>query len=262
VSRAEAVDSPGVRTALRTAAIDLYYHSIRLVPANLAWAGVAMAGLFAASWGAPVVALVALPCLALPLVGIGRLAGHIARRQEVVLTDAVTAARSLAVPALVAGGIMVGAVAVLGTNLVAGLGRGDLIGVALATLAGWGLVALWLAAFPFWVLLADPARADWPPLDVARLAVVLLLERPGRMVGLGVALAAILAVGTVLVAALLTVAVAYAALATAHVVLPVADRSVARLSGFPPVRIDPHAGDEAVDTVEDQRDQPEEAPAR
>ncbi len=168
---------------------------------------------------------------------------------------------ALAVPALIAGALMVAAVAILGTNLLAGLARGDLIGVAIATLAGWGLLALWLLAFPFWVLLADPARVDWPPLEVARAAAVLLLERPGRMVGLGLALAAILAVGTVLVAALLTVAVAYAALATAHVVLPAADRSAARL-GFPPLRVDGPAADMAVDAVEDQRDLPEEAAAR
>ena len=110
--------------------------------------------------------------------------------------------------------------------MVLALSTGSPLALALGVLAGWGLVAMWLAALPFWVLLADPHRRDRTVTEAARLAAGLLLVRPLRMLGLSVVVTTVLAVSTVLMAALLTVGVAYAALMTARVVLPAADQLV------------------------------------
>jgi hypothetical protein len=219
----------GVRAAARLALFDLYHHSIRLVPANLAWAVGFAVLLSAVALGAPLVALIGAPLLALPLVAIARLAGSIVRGEDVVLSDAWHAARELAVPAVVSGTLITIATLVLVSNVRLALLTGTPPSLAVGVAAGWGLVALWLVVLPFWVLLADPARVDRGPLAAARLAAGLLLVAPGRLLGLGLVVTTVLVVGTVLVAAVLTVAVAYAALVTARVVLPAADR----LAGSP-----------------------------
>ena len=144
-------------------------------------------------------------------------------------SDAWHAARDLAKPALLSGVLITAATLVLVSNLRLALVAGTPPSLALGVGAGWGLVALWLIVLPFWVLLADPARAGRGALVAAREAVVLLLLAPGRLLAIAVLVTAVLIAGTVLVAAVLTVAVAYAALVTARVVLPAADR----LAGSP-----------------------------
>ncbi len=131
------------------------------------------------------------------------------------------------------------ATAVLGTNLAVGLATGTPVGLTLAVLAGWGLVGLWLTGLPFWILLGDSARAAWPAKDVLRLTGLLLLARPLLLVGLGLATAVILVVRAILGAALLIVSVAYAALVTAHVILPAADRLSAQSSSLPALPLEP-----------------------
>ena len=212
-----------MRAAARLALGDLYYHSIRLVPANLAW-GLAFIGV---AWTAvsigPVVALVLAPLLAFPLIATARLAGLIVRGRDVVLADAWTAVRDRPVRTLVAGTGVTVVIVVLAVNVVIGATLGSPIGLSLAVLAGWGLLAAWLTGLPFFVILADPLRPDIAVADAARLAAGLLLVRPGRVLALHLVLALVLAVSTVLMAALLTVGVAYAALLTARIVLPAAD---------------------------------------
>jgi hypothetical protein len=224
-----AARAPGIGSAVRRAVADLYFHSIRLVPANLAWGLglIVILGLIAAGAVLPAVALA--PLLALPLVAIARLAGEIARSEEVVLSDAWHAVRELAWPALAAGAIAIGATLVLLSNVRLGLTSGTVPAMAMAVGAGWGLVALWLVAFPFWILLADPARRGRGALMAARESAGLLLVEPARLLGLALVVTVVIVVGSVLVAAVLAVAVAYAALVTARVVLPVADR----LAGSP-----------------------------
>jgi hypothetical protein len=235
---AEALRDTGLGGALRAGAVDLYYHSIRMVPANLAW-GLGFAGVLFVAVSLGPVALLGAPLLALPLVGVARLAGLIARHEEVVLSDAWAAARDLAGPALIAGSLGVGATAALTTNIAVGVANATPLGLSLAVLAAWGLVGLGLLAFPFWVLLGDPARAAWSVIDVGRLTGMLLLVHPLRLVGLGMVVAAALLIGAILVAALLTVAVAYAALVTAHRILPAADRLSAGTPTFPPLALAP-----------------------
>lgn len=225
--------APGLGQALRDAAVDLYYHSIRLVPANLAWGAALVLVLVLASQGAWLLAILVSPLLPLALVGVARLAGLIVRGEEVVLSDAWVAARERARPVVLVGLVSVAATTVLATNVAVGLATRTPVGLTLAVLAGWGLVALWLTSLPFWILLADPARALWPTADVMRMTGLLLLARPPLLVGLGLAAALVLVASAILVAALLIVAVAYAALVTAHVILPAADRLSAQSSSFP-----------------------------
>lgn len=236
---ADAPRASGLGRALRDAAVDLYYHSIRLVPANLAWGAALVLTLLLASQGAWLLALLASTLPTIALVGVARLAGLIVRGEEVVLSDASTAARDRARPAVPMGLLIVAATAVLVTNVAVGLATGGPIGLALAVLAGWGLIALWLTSLPFWILLADPARTAWSAADVLRLTGLLLVARPLLLVGLGLASALVLAVSAILMAALLIVSVAYAALVTAHVILPAADRLSAQSSSFPELPVEP-----------------------
>lgn len=225
--------------ALKAAGLALYQHSIRLVPLNLAWGLGLLVVLGIGLLGNPVVGLLLAPVLGLPLIGLARLAGHLARGRDVVLSDATQAIRSRGGAALVTAAGFVAAAAILGANLAGGILAGGPPGWALATLAGWGLLMLALAGFPFWALLGDPARAAWRVRDVARLTGLLVLAVPGRLALLAIALAAIVTIGTLLLAAILTLGVAYASLATAFAVLPTADRLTARLGGLPPLAEEP-----------------------
>jgi hypothetical protein len=231
--------APGLGQAMRDAAVDLYYHSIRLVPANMVW-GAALVLVFVFVWqGAWLPAFLASPLLTLALVGVARLAGLIVRKEEVVLSDAWSAARERLRPAVVVGLLSVAATVVLGSNVVVGVATGTPFGYLLAVFAAWGLVALWFTSLPFWILLADPARSAWSAAEVVRLTALLLLARPLLLVGLGLASSAVLLVSAILVAVLPIVSVAYAALVTAHVILPAADVVSAQSSSFPALPVEP-----------------------
>lgn len=213
-----------MRAAVRLAASDLYYHSIRLVPANLAWGLALLVVGWVAVTVSPALALVIAPLLGYPLLAVARLAGLIVRGHDVVLSDAWDVVRQRPGRTLFAGVAMEAIVLVLVGNAAIGLMTGSPFGLGLAILAGWGLLAVVLTALPFWLILADPERPAIGVVEAARLAVGLLLVRPGRLLGLTVVLVVVLGIATVLMAALLTVGVAYAALLTARSVLPAADQ--------------------------------------
>ena len=141
-------------------------------------------------------ALLASPLLTLALVGVGRLAGHIVRGEEVVFSDALRGPLASGLGRRSSWVSSAWAVtAILGTNIVVGLATGTPMGFALAALAAWGLVGpVAERAFPFWILLADPVRTAWSAADVIRLAALLLLARPLLLVGLGAASALVLVV--------------------------------------------------------------------
>jgi hypothetical protein len=216
--------APGIREACRLALADLYHHSIRLVAVNLVWGLGLLLLLGIATAGAPLLALVASPVLALPLVGMARLAGEIVRGRDVVLSDAWWAIRALAGRALAAGALIGAGGVVLLANIGIGLTAPGAPSLALAVAAAWGLLALVLVALPFWVLLADPAREGRGIAGAAREVTTLLLVEPTRLLALTLVVGAVVVVGTALVAAILTVGVAYAVLVTARVVVPAADR--------------------------------------
>lgn len=227
MSRAEPLprrSGAGLRSALKAAAVDFYYQSIRLVPANVLW-GVTLLGLLAlAIGGGPLVPLVAAPLLAIPYVGVARLAVLTVRGRDVVLSDVWRAYREFGLVALGLGAVLTLASVLLASNVVIGASQAGLVGWAFATLAGAGLVAIWVLSFPLWLLLVDPERSERRRRDRLRLAVLLVLAAPGRTALLALVLAVLLALSTVAFAALLTISVAYANLVAARYLLPLADR--------------------------------------
>lgn len=222
--------APRLGRSLRDAAVDLYFNSWRLVPANLAWTAILVTVLvIGASLSA--LALLLVPLLALPTVGIYRMAALIVRGEPVALSDGFAAWRHLGGPALLVGCALLALGAMFSFNIALGLLRADIAGWTLATLAGWGLVALALAACVVWPLLVDPRREALPARTRVRLALLLVLAHPIRVGLLAVVLGLLLAVSTVATPALMTISVAYVALVATRYVLPAADRLEARLEG-------------------------------
>jgi hypothetical protein len=220
--------APTLRGAIRAAAVDFYYNSWRLVPANVLWAlGLGILYVVFLFW--PFGALLLLPVLALPTVGLYRMAALIVRGESVSFWDGVGAWRQYMAPALSAGIAVVLGATVFTVNLFGGLASGDPIGLAFATFAGWGLLVTALLAVCFWPLLVDPRREGWGARRTLRLAGYLVIAHPLRIVGLVVATGILLVVSTVAFAALVTISVALAALFASHFVLASADRLEARL---------------------------------
>ena len=210
------------------AAEDGYYHSWRLVPANVVWSVVALLIAGLAVIVPPAILLV--PLLALPTAGIFRVTTRIVRGEAVSFWDAIDAWRTNALTTIAIGAGFVATTFVLGFNVVSGLASGSPLGWGLATLAGWGLLAAWLLAWTSWPILADPARAEQPVMARLRLAGLLVLAHPVRIGLLGIVLGLFLAVSTVAVVALATISVAFSALVASRFVLPAADRLEAQVA--------------------------------
>jgi hypothetical protein len=223
----ERLSLPG---AIRRAFLDFFYNSIRLVPANVLW-GLVLIGL---GWVAILVgfwlAILGLPLLGLPLVGIYRLAGHITRGEEVVLSDVVAAARQQFLPALGFAAAVVWGMLLLAFNVTAGLASSSPLGYVIAIPAGWGFVALAIFSVVAWPVLADPARTGEPARQRLRLAGYLVLAAPLRMTALAVVAVALWVVSTIAFAALVTITVAFVACLSCRVVLPDADGLADRLA--------------------------------
>ena len=224
---------PRLGGAVRLALTDFYFNSVRLVAANVVW-GAAVAGVALAWLAWPLAGLVLTPLLALPTVGVFRLAGRIVRTDgHVSFRDALAAFRDYARPALVLGLASVAAGVVLGTNAIVGLTQSEPIGWIIGTFAAWGLVVLWCGAIVAWPLVVDPQRAGYSLARRLRLVGLLLLAFPGRFAMLGIAILLIAAVSTILVAAILTIGLSFIALLTCRYVYAVADRFEARLVDGP-----------------------------
>lgn len=236
MSRAEPLPARaggGIGSALRAAAVDFYYQSIRLVPANVVW-GVVFLGVLVVGLGSgPLVTLIVVPLLAIPYVGIVRLGALTARGRDVVLSDVWRAYRRFGVAALALGAGETLLAALLASNVIVGVNIGGPLGWVFATLAVSGLIAMWVVGFPLWVLLVDPDREGRPIRARLRLAVLLAIAAPGRLGALALVLTVVLAVSTVAFAALLTISVAYASIVAARYILPLADRFDAWLETRP-----------------------------
>ena len=229
---------PTLRGAIREALSDLYYHSWRLVPANVVWSLTAVAALAAVAL-VPI-GLLAVPLLGLPTAGLFRMAGRIARGQAVSFWDAAAAWRTERVWTLALSSGLVIAALVLTLNTLTGILSASVAGWAIATLAYWGLVVGWIFAWTAWPLLTDPARQAWPARERLRLAALLTLAHPLRLGAMSLALFVLLLASAVAIVAILTVSVAIAALVAARYVLPAADRldetlGVSARRGLPPV---------------------------
>jgi hypothetical protein len=214
----------GLAAAFRAAATDFYYQSIRLVPANLLWGLAFLAWLVITVSTGPLVTLATAPLVAVPWVGVVRLAALTARGQDVVLSDVGTAIRRFGLVAVASGALLALAVAILASNAYLGANLGGPVGWVLTTLSLTGLFALWVLSWPFWVLLVDPEREDRPLRSRARIAALLVVAAPGRLAWLSLLLAVLLLVSTVAFVAVLTIAPAYAALVSARYCLPLSDR--------------------------------------
>jgi hypothetical protein len=234
VSRAEALavastdgrrpKNPGVGASFRAAAVDFYYQSIRLVPANVAWGLTLLAWLAFGLGTGPLIALVTAPLLAVPYVAIARLAALTARGRDVVLSDATDAVRRYGLVALAAGALATLAFAILASNVIVGANLEGPVGWVLSTLAAAGLIGLWVYSVPFWVLLVDPDRDDQPVRAKVRLAALLMVAAPGRLSWLAFLLFVVLVVSTIAIVALLTIAPAYGLLVAGRYALPLSDR--------------------------------------
>jgi hypothetical protein len=216
-------EAPTIGRATRTALSDFYFNSWRLVPANLIWGAGALLVIGLVFAYLPL-APVAFILLALPTAGIFRMAALIARGQPVAFSDSLAAWRSFFWPALAMGIVVGGGTTVLTINAVVGLGSLDPLGWGFATLALWGLLALWAVALALWPLLVDPLRDGQPLGERLRVAATLILAAPLRYALLMLGLWFLVLASTIMFAALVTVTISFAALVMSNYALPLADR--------------------------------------
>jgi hypothetical protein len=212
----------GVRPAIRASLTDFYFNSWRLAPANVLWALTLLLVAGGALVWLPLA--LALPVLGLPTVGLYRIAGRIVRGEAAAFGDLLAGVRERGRSALVvaAGAFLLGTT--FTTNVILGREAGGPAGWLFSVLALDADIILVAFLVVGWPLLADPRRADLGLGRLARLAVLVALARPGRILALTVLVAAVLVLSTILLAALVMVAVAFVALVTTRVVLPIADR--------------------------------------
>jgi hypothetical protein len=215
--------------ALRTAGVDFYYHSLQLVAINLVWGVWLMVTLLVVPVWLPGALVLAIG-LALPTVGVFRLAALIARKEASAFSDGVEAMRRFAVATLVGGAAVLLVGGILVADLALGLQSGDVVGIALSTLSFWGLVIGGLVVICWWPLLVDPEREGRGGRGALRSAVTLALAHPFRIGGLALVLAVVLVISTVAFAALVTISLSFCALAACHYVLPAIDRLEAQLA--------------------------------
>jgi uncharacterized membrane protein YesL len=216
-------DPPRLWTAMRTALVDFYFNSWRLVPANGVW-GIGLLLAIGAFFVLPAAAPGVIVALAIPTAGIFRMAALIVRGRSVAFSDALAAWRTFLRPALVTGLALTGVTLVLGFNLIAGLLSQEPLLWLIGTLAGWGLLAAWIVALPFWALLTDPVREEEPLTARLRLAVLLAFVSPLRFGALALVMLVVLIASAIFFAALLTISIAFIALVVTRYTLPAADR--------------------------------------
>ena len=213
---------PSLLGSVRASLTDYLENAWRLVVPNLVW-GALLALTLAATSVSPFAWLLA-PLLAVPAIGIFRVAALIVRREPVSTLDAFTAWARFGVRALVAGTLTLGLGAVFVVNIVTGLQGAGLLGWVFATFAGWGLIAVLVVTTVVWPLLVDPRRDALGLRGGLRLASLLALAFPLRFGALTLVLAAFVAASTFAVVMLLTIAIGLSALVACHYVLPAADR--------------------------------------
>jgi hypothetical protein len=215
-------DRPSIVGSLRVAASDFFFNSWRLVPANAIWGALFIALLIATALFPPLILLA--PILAIPVAGIYSLSALIARSEPVDFADALRGMRRFAGTALLIGIAATLALLVFGVNIAIGLQSGDIAGGVFAMLAGYAIVGILMYLVALWPIVVDPLRDGTRLRDRARLALLVVAARPGRMLGLTVVMAVFLVISTALFAVLLTASIAYLALVTTRYVLPAADR--------------------------------------
>jgi len=212
--------------AIRQAAIDFYFNSLRFVPANAAWALGALVVLFLAVAWPPAIVLAVL--LGIPVAGLHRMAALLARGEATSLSDFVDGMRRFGVAAT---GVAAGAAIlafVLTTNMIVGFGSGEPLGWFLGATALYGDIALAMFLVATWPILVDPRHESTRLRRRLQLAGLIVIGRPGRLFLLTAIVIAVLLASVVILAGIVLVGVAYVSLLATRWVLPVADELEAR----------------------------------
>jgi hypothetical protein len=212
--------------ALRLAASDFYFNSLRFVPANVAWALVLLGTFFAAITWPPAVALVVLT--AVPLAGLHRMAALLARDEPAGFSDFVDGMRKFGRQAIAIGAGLAILAAVLVFNVITGFGGGGPLGWFLGATALWGLVGLAMYTVAIWPVLVDPGHAGATLRRRMQLAGFVVIGRPGRLFVLTILIAAIIVASTVVLGLVILAAIAYVSLLATRWVLPSVDALEAR----------------------------------
>lgn len=226
--------APSVRQAIRLAASDFYFNSLRFVPANVAWALVVVGALFAASLWAPAVALLVLASM--PLAGMHRLAALLVRGQPVSLSDFLDGVRRFGIRAVAVGAAAAVIGLVLVTNLLTGFGGDGPLAWFVGATALWGLVALAMALVAVWPVLVDPDREGAPLRRQIQLAGLVVIGQPVRLLALTLLIAVVIVASTALLGAIVLFGIAYSSLLATHWVLPAVDTLEARYEAARPIR--------------------------
>ena len=216
-----------IRSALRVSLQDFYFNSWRLAPANLVWGVLLVAALLAGPL--TILGIVLLVLLSVPTAGLYRIGALIARGEPADFSDFVGGMRRYGPTAF---GVAAGAAilaAVFTTNMIVGLEAHNPIGWLISAMALWGDVGLVMFLTAFWPVLVDPQREAVGLRRKLALAGLAVIGRPVRIIVLTLVVLILLAVSTVLFAALVIISVAYAAIVSARVVLPLVDEVEARL---------------------------------
>ena len=127
-SRSRSLARPSIPGSLRASVVDFFYNSWRLVPANLVW-GVAFVAIALTGLFAPLLGVLLVPLLAVPTVGLFRIAALIVRGGSVSLGDGFAAFRTYLWPSLAAGVAMTVAVLVGTWDFAAGITSDSAVGL-------------------------------------------------------------------------------------------------------------------------------------
>lgn len=220
--------APRLGSAVREAAGDLYYNSMRFLGANLIWGAALLSVVYVASLSllGSLLLLLMVPLTA----GVMTMAVRLVRAGHVGFSDFTEGVRRPLLRNLGVGAVQLFLIAVLVVDVLVGIGTGNLAGFVLAVAAFYGLVGLWVFAVVAWPILLDPERHDEPLRAKLRVAALLVLAHPLRLGGLAFTIGILLVVSTLALAALVTFALSFALLIAARYVLPAADRLEGRLT--------------------------------
>jgi hypothetical protein len=220
---------PSLGGALRAAAADFYFNSWRLAPANVVWGISFVAVIVVTAVWLPGFALA--PLLAIPLIGIYRMAALVVRGDGVRFSDFWSGMAVHWRVALLVGVASTVLAIAFTTNVILGFQAASPAGWLFGAFALYGDIGLAMMLVAFWPILVDPSRSGLSLRRRLRLAAMVNLWRPGRMAGLTLLLTALLAVSAVFFAALLTISIAYMSLVATRFVLPLADLVEGRTGG-------------------------------
>ena len=216
-----------IRTALRQSLRDFYFNSWRLAPANLVWGIILILGLLAGPFSLLGAAL--LLVLAVPTAGLYRMGAMIARDEPTTFGDFLGAMRRFGPASLIVATGGASLIVVFTTNVVVGLQANNPLGWFVTAMALWGDVGIAMFLVALWPILLDPQRDGIGLRQKLMLTGLVVIGRPLRVIALALVVVIILAISTLLFAALVVISIAYLALVSGRIMLPLADGVEARL---------------------------------